>query len=187
VAQEQPTDHYETLQISPNADADTVQRVFRMLAQRYHPDNAETGNAERFRALHEAYSVLSVPEKRAQYDVHHQALRQERWRFAASVKSNDDFEQEQQVRCTILEILYARRRAEPGNPSFAPYDLSQLTGQPTEHLEFTFWYLIQRKLVTRDDRSSLTITADGVDYVEANRGTSMRRRLTAVADDSAPS
>ncbi len=47
-----PVDYYETLQISPNADADTVQRVFRMLAQRFHPDNKETGNADRFRALH---------------------------------------------------------------------------------------------------------------------------------------
>ena len=177
-------DHYETLQISPNADADTVQRVFRLLAQRYHPDNKETGNEVKFRTLHEAYSVLSVAEKRAQYDVHHQALRQERWRFAASVKTNDDFEIEQQVRGTILEILYARRRAEPGNPSFSPYELSQLTGQPREHLEFTVWYLLQKKFVTRDDQSRLTITADGVDYVEQNRGLSARRRLTAVTDDS---
>src|SRR5438270_2572975 len=97
---EEQLDHYETLQISPNADPDTVQRVFRLLAQRFHPDNKETGNADRFRALHEAYSVLSVPEKRAQYDVHHQALRQERWRFAGSVKSNDDLEIEQQMRGT---------------------------------------------------------------------------------------
>jgi curved DNA-binding protein CbpA len=184
MADGQTVDYYEVLQISPNADADTVQRVFRMLAQRYHPDNKETGNADRFRALHEAYSVLSVPDKRAQYDVHHQALRQERWRFAASVNSNDDFEIEQQVRNTILEILYARRRAEPSNPAFSPYDLSQLTGQPREHLEFTFWYLNQKKLVTRDDQSRLTITADGVDYIEQNRGTSLRRRLTATTDDS---
>jgi curved DNA-binding protein CbpA len=184
VPEDQPVDYYETLQISPNADADTIQRVFRMLAQRFHPDNKETGSADRFRALHEAYSTLSVPEKRAQYDVHHQALRQERWRFAASVKSTDDFELEQQTRCTILEILYARRRAEPANPSFSPYELTQLTGQPREHLEFTFWYLSQRKFVTRDDQSRLTITADGVDYVEQNRSGSMRRRLTATTDDT---
>ena len=186
MSEDKSVDHYETLQISPNADGDTVQRVFRMLAQRFHPDNKETGNADRFRALHEAYSVLSVPEKRAQYDVHHQALRQERWRFAASVNSNDDFEIEQQVRCTVLEILYARRRAEPGNPAFSPYDLSQLTGQPREHLEFTLWYLSQKKLVTRDDQSRLTITADGVDYVENHRGGGMRRRLTAAASEDAP-
>ena len=54
MADGQPVDYYEVLQISPNADADTVQRVFRMLAQRFHPDNTETGNADRFRSLHEA-------------------------------------------------------------------------------------------------------------------------------------
>ena len=179
-----PVDHYETLQISPNADVDTIQRVFRMLAQRFHPDNAETGNADRFRALHDAYSVLSVPEKRAQYDVHHAALRQERWRFASTVKSNDDVEIEQNVRFTILEILYARRRAEPGNPSFSPYELAQLTGQPREHMEFTVWYLAQKKFVTRDDQSRLAITADGVDYIEQQRGRNAQRRLTAVNEPS---
>ena len=175
----QAIDYYEVLQISPNADPDTIQRVFRLLAQRFHPDNKETGDADRFRTLHDAYSVLSVPEKRAQYDVHHQALRQERWRFTASVSGASDFEIEQQLRCTILEILYARRRAEPGNPSFSNLDLSELTGQPREHLEFTIWYLNQRKFVTRDDQSRLTITADGVDYVEQNRDTNVKRRLTA--------
>lgn len=176
-----PVDYYEVLQISPNADPDTVQRVFRLLAQRFHPDNTESGDPDRFRALHEAYSVLSVPEKRAQYDVHHQALRQERWRFAAMAQGSTDVEIEQQLRCTVLEILYARRRAEPGNPAFSPYELSQLTGQPREHLEFTVWYLIQKKFVTRDDQSRLTITADGVDYVEQNPGGGLKRRLTASA------
>lgn len=177
-------DYYETLQISPNADADTIQRVFRMLAQRYHPDNKETGNEVKFRALHESYSVLSVPEKRAQYDVHHQAMRQERWRFVASGSSADaDVDQEQQLRATILEILYARRRAEPGNPAFSQYELSQLTGRPREHLEFPVWYLIQKKFVTRDDSSSLTITVDGVDYIEQNAGARIKRRLTASAGE----
>jgi curved DNA-binding protein CbpA len=180
----QPVDYYEALQISPNADADTIQRVFRLLAQRFHPDNAETGDPDRFRALHDAYSVLSVPERRAQYDIHHQALRQERWRFAGSAKGGTDFEVEQQTRATILEILYARRRAEPGNPSFSPFEIAQLTGQPREHLEFTVWYLTQKKFVTRDDQSRLTITADGVDFVEQHHGDDMKRRLSAVNEPS---
>jgi len=175
-------DHYETMQISANAEPETVHRVYRLLAQRFHPDNKDTGDADRFRALHEAYSVLSVPEKRAQYDVHHQALRQERWRFAAATKGADDFELEQNLRCTILEILYARRRAEPGNPAFSPYELVQLTGQPREHLEFTIWYLNQKKFVTRDDQSRLTITAEGVDYVEQNHAAGTKRRLTATTE-----
>jgi curved DNA-binding protein CbpA len=184
----EPVDYYETLQISPNADPDTIQRVFRLLAKRFHPDNKETGNAVRFRALHEAYSVLSAPEKRAQYDVHHQALREARWRFVANAAAGDtDVEQEQQLRGTVLEILYARRRAEPGNPAFSQYELSQLTGRPREHLEFTVWYLTQRKYVTRDDSSSLTITADGVDYIEQNPRPRLQRRLTASGTETTTS
>jgi curved DNA-binding protein len=179
---EAPEDWYETLQISPNADADTIQRVFRLLAQKYHPDNQETGDADRFRRLHEAYVVLNDPEKRAQYDVHHDGLRRERWRFvAAGAPAESDCEQEQQMRLVVLEILYNRRRAEPGNPGVTNLDLVDLTGQPREHLEFTIWYLVQRKLVVRDDQSSLTITADGVDYLEQNLGAKARRRLTAVS------
>jgi len=59
--------------------------------------------------------------------------------------------------------------------------LAELTGQPREHLDFTLWYLVQRKLVVRDDQSNLTITADGVDYVEQAIGGKVRRRLTAVS------
>jgi curved DNA-binding protein CbpA len=40
------TDCYENLQISPNADMEMIERVFRLLAKRYHPDNKQTGNAE---------------------------------------------------------------------------------------------------------------------------------------------
>lgn len=175
-------DWYETLQISPNADADTVQRVFRLLAQKYHPDNQDTGDADRFRRLHDAYLVLNDPEKRAQYDVGYESLRRERWRFAATAAPGEnDFEREQLMRCTALEILYTRRRTEPNKPAMSNLDLSQLTGQPREHLEFTIWYLVQRKFVLRDDQSNLSITADGVDFVEQQMNGRIRRRLTAVS------
>jgi curved DNA-binding protein CbpA len=176
------TDYYEALQISPNADPDTVQRVFRLLAQRFHPDNQETGNAARFRELHDAYHVLSDAERRAQYDVHYQAQRQERWRLASSgPPAATDFDMEQQLRCMVLEILYTRRRTEPESAALSTYDLSQLTGQPREHLEFTLWYLVQKKLISRDDQSRLTITVDGVDHLEGHHGASMRRRLQGVS------
>jgi hypothetical protein len=56
--------------------------------------------------------------------------------------------------------------------------LGGLLGRPREHLEFTIWYLAQRKFITRDDQSRLMITADGVDYLEANyKGSLTRRRL----------
>jgi curved DNA-binding protein CbpA len=62
---EKEPDHYETLQISPNADPDTIHRVYRLLAQRYHPDNQETGDEKRFREINEAYAVLSDASNRA--------------------------------------------------------------------------------------------------------------------------
>ncbi len=163
------TDYYETLQVSKSADTDTIQRVFRLLAQRFHPDNQETGNVEQFRAIHDAYLVLNDPEKRAKYDIRYESFQQERWKFVANGGPNDnDFGLEQHSRFVVLEILYSRRRVEPDRPALSQRDLVQLTGRPREHLEFTIWYLGQRKLVTRDDQSSLVITADGVDFVEHN-------------------
>jgi curved DNA-binding protein CbpA len=174
------TDHYETLQVSKNADQDTVQRVFRMLAQRFHPDNPDTGNEEHFRRIHEAYIILSDPEKRAQYDIFHDTSQKERWQFvAAGPPADNDFTLEQHLRFVVLEILYSRRRTEPEKPALSNLDLSRLTGRPREHLEFTLWYLIQRELISRNDQSSLTITAAGVDFVEAN--THIRRQPLRIA------
>ena len=73
-------DYYETLQISSSAEPETIHRVYRLLAQRFHPDNKETGSASRFREINEAYEVLSVPEKRARYDVSHEKRQRDRWR-----------------------------------------------------------------------------------------------------------
>jgi DnaJ-class molecular chaperone len=74
-------DYYEILQVSANAEPDTIHRIYRLLAQRFHPDNQESGNADRFHQIHEAYTVLSDPERRAKYDVAYHQLRQDRWRL----------------------------------------------------------------------------------------------------------
>ena len=61
------TDYYEILEISPNANAETIERIFRHLAMRYHPDNQETGDLSRFTALVEAHNTLKDPVKRGFY------------------------------------------------------------------------------------------------------------------------
>ncbi|PWT83020.1 MAG: molecular chaperone DnaJ, partial [Blastocatellia bacterium] len=110
MADEKTLDHYETLQVSVNAEPDTIHRVYRLLAQRFHPDNQDTGNATRFRAITEAYTVLSDPERRAGYDAVHRQHRRERWRLVSKgSQSENDFEIEQLVRLTVLEVLYTRR------------------------------------------------------------------------------
>src|SRR6266480_3516325 len=62
------TDHYEILQISRNADVETIHRVYRIMAARFHPDNPSTGDTEAFLLLKRAYQELSDPELRAKYD-----------------------------------------------------------------------------------------------------------------------
>lgn len=174
-------DYYEMLQISSSAEPETVHRVYRLLAQRYHPDNADTGNDAHFRKLTEAYQVLSDPERRAKYDVHHTRMNQDRWRLVSNgARAENDFESEQQTRLTILEVLYTRRRLEPDQTGLSPLDLERLIGRAREQLEFTIWFLIQKKLVTRADSSLLTITVDGVEHLEQNyQQIVQRRRLPA--------
>jgi curved DNA-binding protein CbpA len=174
-------DYYEILQVNANAEPDTIHRVYRLLAQRFHPDNAETGNADRFQQLHEAYTVLSSAENRARYDITYHQQRQDRWRLVSTgAKAENDFEIEQVARLTLLEALYTRRRMEVDSPTLLTSDLEGLIGRPREHLAFTVWYLVQKKFVTKDDQSRLQITAEGVEYLEANyRENQQQRRLKA--------
>jgi len=179
--QDTPVDHYETLQISSNAEPETIHRVYRMLAQRFHPDNQETGNPTRFREVSDAYQVLSDPERRMQYDVVHQRQRQDRWRLVTKgAEADNDFEVEQLLRATVLEVLYTRRRLEAGEPGIFITDLEKMIGRPREHLEFTVWFLVQKKFIQRADNSLLVITADGVEHLEQHyQATAQNRRLRA--------
>jgi curved DNA-binding protein CbpA len=176
-------DHYETLQISPNADPDMVHRVYRLLAQRFHPDNNQTGDAGRFRQLHDAYAVLSDSEARAQYDVAYHQHRHLRVKLVSSAgQVEGDFEYEQAVRLTVLEVLYTHRRTDSREPGLFDRDLETMVGRPLEQLEFTFWYLLQRNLIKRGEQSRLIITVDGVDYLEQQYARSVKKRLNEHAE-----
>jgi curved DNA-binding protein CbpA len=179
MASETP-DYYEILQISPTAEPETVHRVYRLLAQRCHPDNKETGDEAQFRQLSEAYHVLSDPGRRAQYDIGHAALKQARWRLVANgANASNDFEMEQLIRLTVLEVLYTRRRTEPNLTGISMWDLEQLIGRAREQLEFTVWYLTAKRFVTRSDSAELVITVEGAEYLEANYASNSQRRLEA--------
>lgn len=160
-------DHYETLQISPNADLDTVHRVYRILAQRYHPDNAETGNAEMFRAVSEAYRALGDAEKRAAYDVQHRENRRLSWRIFNQANSTQGVEGEKQKRDGILALLYRKRMMDPEQPWVTLREFEDLLGVPKEHLEFSLWYLREAQCIHRSDNGRHTITLRGVEVAEA--------------------
>ena len=176
--EDRTVDYYDVLQVSASAEPETINRVYRMLAQRFHPDNQQTGNESRFRTILEAYTVLSDPEKRARYDVMHQQRRQDRWRLVASgAQVENDFEMEQVVRLTVLEALYTQRRLEPTNPGIFWRDFEALIGRPREHLEFTVWFLQQKKFVTVDDKSRLLLTVEGAEYLEQSYRANLQQKL----------
>ena len=62
-------DYYEVLGVGKDADEAALKKAYRELAKKYHPDvNPSQEAAEKFKEASEAYSVLSDPEKRRQYD-----------------------------------------------------------------------------------------------------------------------
>jgi curved DNA-binding protein CbpA len=162
-------DYYEFLQISTNAEPDTIRRVYRFLAARFHPDNPETGDEEKFFLLTQAYAVLSVPERRAEYD----AKRKNGAASAAPLSSTIDFmdnvKGELNRRLAILSVLYFQRRSNPYAPEVSFLDIEERLGFPREYLEFTAWYLRSKGYVTRTDNSDFALTAEGVDFVETQR------------------
>src|SRR5690348_17108860 len=164
----QPSDPYEFLQISPKAHHETIQRVYRFLAARYHPDNPETGDQEKFLLLNRAYEVLSDPERRARYDA---ALNGDQERPSAlfeSVDFLDGIEGEVNRRLAVLALLYRKCRANVHNPQVSLLELEAEMGVPREYLDFTIWYLKSKKYIKQEDNAALAVTAVGVDYIESN-------------------
>jgi DnaJ-class molecular chaperone len=59
-------DHYSTLGVGKNANADDIKKAYRKLAGKHHPDKG--GNTATFQKIEEAYRILSDPNQRQQYD-----------------------------------------------------------------------------------------------------------------------
>jgi len=64
------TDHYATLGVPPDATTAAIKKAYRKLARQHHPDTnpGDPDAAERFKAITEAYEVLSDPARRQAYD-----------------------------------------------------------------------------------------------------------------------
>jgi len=176
-------DYYELLQISPNAEVETIERVYKMLAARYHPDNPETGDVDRFLLLQNAYETLSNPELRNGYDqLYQQSGVQpielfELKEFALGVDG------EVNRRMGILCLLYSRRRANEEDPGLSLLEFERMMSFPREHLMFAMWYLKERGYVRQDENSDYVITGDGADYVESHLPTNqLLHRLLKAAE-----
>jgi curved DNA-binding protein CbpA len=162
-------DYYEILQISPRADGETIERVFRLLAKRLHPDNTVTGDADRFAELLEAFRTLSNPEARAPYDVRYQAEKEGRWRIV-DVALSGDGNADARVCAAILAIMYQARRQNVDHPGVGNLELERLLGCPEDQIRFQLWYLREKGWIQRLENGKLAISVAGVDRVMEQGG-----------------
>src|SRR5580704_8913603 len=177
-------DHYELLRLSPGAEPEAVERVYKKLAKRFHPDNPETGDAETFLRIAEAYRVLSDPGKRTAYDAERVATRTSpRFQFR-SAEVFSGVLGEQNRRLAILCLLYRKRTSNYEFPGLSLFDLEQLTGCTQGELGFSIWYNCEKGLARSSDRD-YCLTAEGVDYVEKKLAED-RGELLAIAAGTTP-
>lgn len=161
--------YYEFLQISPKAEPETIHRVYRFLAVRYHPDNPKTGDAEKFLLLKQAYDVLSDPSLRAEYDAACAKTPAQEAALSTTIDFMDSMEGELNRRLAVLALLYMKRRTTPTNPGVSLLEVEKRMGFPRDYLDFATWYLRMKGYITRSDNSDFALTAEGVDCVETKR------------------
>jgi curved DNA-binding protein CbpA len=160
-------DYYEALEISPNANSETVERMFRYLARRYHPDNTGTSDRDRFDLVLEAHNILRDPAKRVQYDIEHRKNLNTRTELVEQISDGAGIDRDVDIQNKMLSIFYAKRRRDINDPGVGDVELEYLLGCPIEALEFNIWYMKEKRWITGTENGTLAITIEGVDRVSA--------------------
>jgi curved DNA-binding protein CbpA len=156
-------DYYEVLEISPNANSGTIERMFRYLVQIYHPDNRETGDRDRFDVVVEAHNTLRDPVKRAQYDIEHKNQSNVRSKLVEEISDSRGIGRGVDVQNKLLSLLYVKCRQNVREPGIGDSELERLSGCPTEHLEFHLWYLKGKGWIKKTEDGTFGITVESVD------------------------
>lgn len=156
-------DYYDLLEISPRATPETIERIFRYFAKRYHPDNRETGDERRFSDLVEAHNTLKDPVSRAQYDLLHGEYLGHSSKLAQEASDPRVVEKDTIVQTRLLSLLCAKRRQDVHNPGIGDEELERLSGCPTDHLEFHLWYLKAKGWIGRTENGTFAVTVEGID------------------------
>ena len=161
-------DHYIILGVESNADSETIQAAYSKLAQKFHPNRGETPDQTKFDAVNQAYEVLADPALRLAFDQVKGIDRDAGNPKFSGAEFFHALEQSEALRSAILCILYDRRRLKALKPSLGLRQLEGMLAVTLEEMNFALWYLKQRSLVVNDDKSSMAITVEGMDYLEKN-------------------
>lgn len=98
--------YYDILQINQNASPEIIEKAYKTLAKKYHPDLQEESNKkeaeEILKEINEAYEILSDPNKKALYD---QNLKNE---TISQEEYNEIYEENQNLKNTINNMQHSR-------------------------------------------------------------------------------
>ena len=154
--------YYEILELSANANHDTIERMFRFLATKHHPDSG--GDKEMFNRLLKAFEVLRDPTARSAYD---KELQQEKQANKVLVEHAREAGPDAAVRHELLQLFYARRRQAVGKAAVGSMTIEKEMNLSEEMLNFHLWFFREKGWIQREEDGGLAITADGVERVEA--------------------
>jgi curved DNA-binding protein CbpA len=158
-------DHYALLGIGPESVSETMHGAYAALARKYHPKNSLTGDPAMFEAVNLAYEVLSDPVRRRQFNELHKVGPDEGGPKFSGVEFFKSLGRDALLRSAILCLLYDRRRTRPSAPGISMRTIETMVEATPVELSSALWYLKQRSWAASDDKSSLQITADGMDFL----------------------
>lgn len=102
------TDYYKLLGVLPTATTEEIKKAYRQLALKYHPDrNPGDKNSEAFfKKVAEAYTILSDPEKRENYNWEYKKSQQTTSNNQYQQQKKSQQEQEQQVTPQVILLIF---------------------------------------------------------------------------------
>lgn len=162
-------DYYKIMGVRPDITPEDLGRRFHRLAKRYHPDNPQTGNRERFDLLVEAHNLLKDTARRAQYDVLYNQVVGPRQGYGADGNGpgGDTVGQDVDIQTKLLSVFYNRRRHNIRDPGVPEFELERIFGCKIENLEFHLWYLKAKRWIEKLENGMLSITVEGIDHVNS--------------------
>jgi curved DNA-binding protein len=169
--------YYEILMVDPAAHPTIIRYAYRFLAAMFHPDNGETGDAEKFKVLSEAWRTLSDSSKRAAYDAH-MGVRAHTAAAAPGAAPTPGGTtsgmpnipkaglawQEVELRLAILQVLMEARRKKPQSGGASARMLMDCLNVELSEIEYVLWYLREKNMIQRTE-AAFMITIQGVDYL----------------------
>jgi curved DNA-binding protein CbpA len=156
-----------------------IRYAYRFLAAMYHPDNGETGNAEKFRVITEAWKTLSDDGKRQAYDLSLNMKEQAKGQAAHKPQPKiNEFGKdalphipktgltwnEIELRVAILQIMLVARKKKPRDGGVSMSMIMEILGVTVVETEFAMWYLREKGFIETGERVFM-ITGLGLDYL----------------------